>query len=204
MSVVEGLGMSAAGRARPGVVALSGPPASGKSTVAPRLATRLGPRSVCLEGDWFWTTITAGFIEPWRPEADGQNRAVLRAGFAAAAELATGGFAVVVDGVLGPWHLPAVTGLLAERGVDLDYVVLRADLATTLGRAAARAGDAPRVPGNPPLADTGPIRALWEQFGDLGAHERHVVDTTDLDAAATVDAVTAGLVAARFRVDAPR
>ena len=28
---------------------------------------------------------------------------------------------------------------------------------------------------------------MWEQFSDLGLHEAHVVDTTAMDAAATVE-----------------
>ncbi len=60
--------------AQGGVVVISGPPGAGKSTVAKLVATRQGSPSVCLESDWFWTTITNGFISPWEPASDRQNR----------------------------------------------------------------------------------------------------------------------------------
>ena len=54
--------------------------------------------AVHLESDWFWTTIVSGYIAPWLPEADAQNRSVLRAAAAAAGVLAAGGYTVVLDG----------------------------------------------------------------------------------------------------------
>ncbi len=182
------------------VLVISGPPGSGKSTVAPLLAQRLGALAVCIDADWFWTTIKSGFIEPWRPESDRQNRAVLRAVTAAAAELATDGYQVVIEGVVGPRHLPTAISFLHEMGIDVDYVVLRPTLATCLARAEARSTDPPRTPGHPPLAASGPIRMLWEQFGALGPWAAHELDTTGLGQASTVEKVMDLRAAGRLRV----
>ena len=143
-------------------------------------------RAVCLESDWFWTTIVKGFVAPWRPEADAQNRAVLRAVAESTAALATSGYAVVVDGIVGPWYLGIVTESLARHGVEIHYVVLRPDLATTLERVTARAGREQRD-GHLAAAfvDEEPATDMWAQFSDLGELEHHVVDNTRLDAPAT-------------------
>lgn len=182
------------------VLIVSGPPGAGKSTISPLVAARLGPLVACIEADWFWTTITSGFIPPWEPESDRQNRTVLRSVISAAAEMAGGGYQVVVDGIVGPWHLPVVTAVLDERGIELDYVVLRPDLATCLGRALGRAAETPRVPGHPPLTVSGPIRHLWSQFSDLGTYEAHVIDTANGTAETAADTIGTRLAAGELRV----
>lgn len=182
------------------VLIVTGPPGSGKSTVAPRVADRLGPPSVCLEADWFWTTIVSGFIEPWKPESDDQNQTVLRSVTSAAAEMALGGYHVVIDGVVGPWHLPAATAILNEKRIGLDYIVLRPDLRTCLTRAIERASEPPRVAGHPPLTDSGPITTMWHAFSDLGNFEAHVIDTSGHDSTATVDELMNLRICGRLRI----
>src|SRR3546814_17601197 len=89
----------------------------------------------CIESDWFWTTIKTGFIPPWEPTAEQQNLAVVRSVASVAAEMASGGYHVVVEGLVGPWHLPVVDEVLGAAGVRLEYVVLRPD---KIGRARGR------------------------------------------------------------------
>jgi chloramphenicol 3-O-phosphotransferase len=79
------------------IVLITGPPGSGKSTVARLVAERFDP-ALSIESDWFWTTIVHGQVAPWLPDADAQNRTVLRTCAAAAAELARGGYPLVMNG----------------------------------------------------------------------------------------------------------
>src|SRR5580658_5175102 len=134
------------------ILLITGPPGSGKSTVARLVAERFDP-AVSIESDWFWTTIVRGLVAPWLPDADAQNRTVLRTCAAAAAALASGGYTVVMNGILGPWYLDLVTEGLRHHGGDVHYVILRPGLEVAMDRAVSRA---PLTPGIPPLTDTGP------------------------------------------------
>ena len=174
----------------PFVLILSGPPGAGKSTVGPLVAARYEP-SVVIESDWFFTTIAHGFIPPWKPEANLQNRTIQRVAFGAAARFAAGGYGVVLEGVVGPWHLDLAHEELDGLDVPIAYVVLRPDLDSILSRAAGRAHEVPRVAGNPPLADQEVLRAMWHGFADLGPCEGHVVDTTGLGPGESAELVVA-------------
>ena len=160
------------------VLLVTGPPGSGKSTVAWLVADRF-EQAVCLESDWFWTTIVRGHVLPWLAEADVQNRTVLRACAAAAAVMAVGGYTVVVDGIVVPGHIALFADELGRVGADTHYVVLRPSLEVALERAMSRVDDE-RVPGHPALVAEEPIRHIWQQFSALGPYERHVVDTSAL------------------------
>ncbi|MFX4293564.1 AAA family ATPase [Streptomyces bohaiensis] len=158
------------------LVLVSGPPGAGKSTVAALLASD-GPPAVHLPADDFWGFVVAGAISPYRTAAHRQNETVMGVVASAAVGYAGGGYRVFVDAVVGPWFLePFVTAARAA-GVELRWVVLRPDEETVVARAAARGPGALTAPA--------PVRAMYDQFRDLGRYEGHALDTGDESATTT-------------------
>jgi predicted kinase len=176
------------------IVIVSGPPGSGKSSVARRLAEGSPfPRAVHLHTDDFYAYVRKGFIAPWLPEANEQNAVIVEALTASARMYAAGGFEVIVDGVVGPWFLGPWLRAEAE-GVDVRYVVLRPDEATTVARAINR-----KEPGA--LVDPEPVRKMWQEFANLGRWEGHVVDTTGMSLDETVAVLQGRLAGGELRLD---
>lgn len=159
------------------VLVVTGPPGAGKSTVARAIAAR-HERCVVVRGDDVLASVVSGFVFPWLPESAAQNLTALTATAAQVRAFADGGFPVVVDVVLGPWH---VNRFAAALGTTFGYIVLRPSKHITVDRATRRDPGA--------LTDSAPVEHMWNEFADLGRFETHVIDNGALDVERTVDAV---------------
>ena len=173
------------------VIVLTGPPGAGKTTVAQLLAGSL-PSSVHLHSDDFWRYIQRGRIAPYLPQAHWQNQIVIGALAQAAFAYAAGGYQVICDGIIGPRFIDVFRATAATRSIPFHYVILRPDQATALRRAVSRSDHA--------LTDPEPIRSLHHQFTNIGAFERHVLDSSQLSAQATADAVLRGLAEGTYHL----
>jgi chloramphenicol 3-O-phosphotransferase len=168
------------------VFVITGPPGAGKTTVAALLAQEFEP-SVHLHSDDFWHFIKRGWIAPYLADSHRQNEVVIGVLAQAAFGYAAGGYHVICDGIIGPWFLDVFRDAGRTSGLSLHYVVLRPDEATTVTRAVAR--------GDRALTDPEPIRSLYKQFSHVGSLGQHVLDSTELDPAATAASVVQGLKA---------
>jgi hypothetical protein len=146
------------------LLVVTGPPGSGKSTVAALLVERFEP-SVLVEGDAFFAFLARGAIEPWRPESNEQNLVVIHAAAAAAGCFAQGPFTTVYDGVVGPWF---IAEFVAATGLEsLDYAVLLPSEERCVEGVAIRAGHG--------FTDEAATRKMHGEFVRAAVDERHVI-----------------------------
>jgi predicted kinase len=165
----------------PPVLILSGPPASGKTTVAGLIADRF-ERSVHLESDTFFHFIKGGYIDPWRPESHEQNAAVMRIVSDAASGYASSGYLTIIDGIVIPgWFFQPMRTALREHGLDVAYAVLRPSRTATADRSRRRSSG---------LTDPAVLDRLWDAFEHLGPLERFVIDNADQEPEETADLLT--------------
>ena len=167
------------------ITVVTGPPGAGKTTISAALA-RSRQRGVHLPTDHWYHWIVSGYVPPWKPQTNTQNTTVIEAIVSSAARYAAGNYHVVVDGIIGPWFLKRFVDATGHPPAGTDYVVLRPARQVALARATERTGDRD-------LTDPEPITAMYDAFEDLGSFERHVVDTTHQDPAATLAVTVHGL-----------
>ena len=135
------------------IIVVSGPPGVGKSSVAAALVQRYEPGAL-VEGDAFFAFLERGRIDPWLPESDPQNRAVLRAAAATCGRLAEWG-TVVYDGVLWP---PYADLFADEAGRRFHYAILLPPLEVCLDRVRNRVDH--------PFTDLDAASSMWRSFAE--------------------------------------
>lgn len=146
------------------LVVVTGPPGAGKSTVAQVLAREV-EHSALVEGDSFFGFLARGAVDPWLPESHEQNTVVTRAAAAAAGAFALGGYAMVYDGVVGPWFLSTFSA--ATHLKHLDYVILLPSVNICVRRVATRR--------NHGFTDDAATRKMHAEFAGAQIAERHVL-----------------------------
>src|SRR5215467_2733769 len=152
----------------PDLIVVTGPPGAGKTTVAKGLSRLFNP-SALVAGDQFLAFIDQGYIAPWTAAAHHQNEVVIEAAAAAAGRLASGGYTVVYDGVLGPWFLEtfaAATGL-----PFLHYAILLPPEPVCLERVRCRADHGFR--------DLAATRHMHQEFAKADIDPKHVLASAD-------------------------
>ena len=156
------------------IVVLSGSPGTGKTTLARMLAENsILEKTAHIELDDFWEYIRKGYIPPWAGGGgDGsQNETVIEAVALSAEKFAQNGYEVFVAGGIGPWFIEPWLKI-AQKGVDVRYVVLRPNEATAILRATERT----QRDSFPLTVEA--VKNLWYSFADLGVYKSNTVDTT--------------------------
>ncbi|MEO2203084.1 AAA family ATPase [Paenibacillus pabuli] len=153
------------------IIIITGSPGTGKSTIASIVANESSlPKSVHLHTDDFYHYIKKGAIPPFLPESEEQNLIVIEAYLEAAKRFASGGFDVIIDGIVGPWFLEPWLKVVQDN-YEVHYIILRAIKEVTMKRAINRS----KLDED---SNIELVEKMWEQFNNLGHFESNIIDTT--------------------------
>lgn len=145
------------------LIVLTGPPRAGKTTVASLVAETFA-RSSVVAGDDFFNFLRTGKISPWLPESRQQNETVINVTINAAAGYARDGWTTVLEGIFGPWFLPAIQA--GTTGIELHYFVLKTPLETCIDRFCQRE----------PGTSTEVVKKMHDEFERANVQPRHLID----------------------------
>lgn len=174
------------------IVIVSGPPGSGKTTACGLLA-QADPQGLHLPSDLFYG-FPAHHIPPYRPQADAQNAAVIRAVCRSAASFAADGYRVYLDGIFGPWFLPLIAAQLQAARCPAAYALLDIGLDEALARVEQRSG-----PGQASM-----VRTMHDAFRAAGSLAGHRIVTAGRPAAEIADEIAGRLQAGALALDLAR
>ena len=165
------------------IIVITGAPGTGKTTTSAIVAKESTmEKSVHMHTDDFYHYLSKGAIPPHLPESNEQNLIVIEAFLEAAKRYVRGGgYDVIVDGIISPWVLEPWLNIVRE-GYEVHYIVLRANKEETMKRAIERSKLDRKT--NIEL-----VEIMWEQFNNLGAYEKNILDTTQLSVEDTVSAI---------------
>jgi len=161
------------------LLVITGPPGAGKSTVATIVVGRFD-KSVLVHGDAFFGFLAKGAIPPWLPESNEQNTVVTEASARAAGRYADGGYAVVYDGIVGPWFLE--TFAEASGLASLEYVILLPPVEVCLERLRTRTDHS--------FTDEAATQKMHDEFAGSAVDARHML----VDPPSEPDAVAALII----------
>jgi chloramphenicol 3-O-phosphotransferase len=174
------------------VLAIAGPSAAGKTTVARLLADSSATPSVHLQADAFFTSLRVGRMRAWESGSELQHELVYSIVGSVANAWAGAGYAVVIDGVVHRQSLEPLIGAILESGRKVHIAILRPDLATVERRSAGR-----------PEADRhAPDILRWQYTGyheRYAGMERYFVDNSELSPEATAVAIVDALACGALR-----
>jgi len=174
------------------ILIVTGPAASGKTSVARHLAQQSVRPSVHLRGDDFFHALKVGRLRGWKEGSTPQHEVVFEAIASAASAFAKGGYFVVLDSLIRPHYLAILIDIIKSNDIELHYVALRPSLMETHSRSQRR--DAKKRHRDEILEE------LHDAFLDLGSLESHVIDNTTLDVYEVVQEIGSRMQRGEFQI----
>ena len=169
---------------------LSGPPGAGKSTVAKELIEISPNRTVYIEGDMFWQFIAKRGENPLPRQAN--SRLVIKSMMLAALPFIRGGYFVILDFTIGPWHLNLIPEPL--KTVAFDYVILGPSQKICAKREGMKKDGG--------VGDYGATyHDLYEAFCNLGDYERYAIRDDEADAKTFAQRIWEVVISGSHRLD---